>query len=191
MPELIPTERLQPSLLDRLTDLEPGQSVESREQRFFSVRRLRDCVLRDLGWLLNATAGEFGVPRAPEGSGGPGDDDDGDGDPFDAVARSTLCYGIPDLAGVCASTVDGDALARRVRQAIVDFEPRILPRTLSVRVATDEAGIGAQALAMKIEGELWAVPAPLRIVVNTSIDLESGRVVVADGAPAPLSRHAR
>jgi type VI secretion system protein ImpF len=168
VPELMPLERLQPSLLDRLTDDEPAQLRESRDKRFFSVRRLRDCVLRDLGWLLNATDGHCGAQI----------------EAYEAAARSTLNYGIPDLAGVSASTVDGDELARRVRRAIVQFEPRILPQTLSVRVATHDGDTGANTLTMQIEGELWAVPAPLRILVNTSIDLESGRVVVADGAIA-------
>ena len=41
MAELAPRERLQPSLLDRLTDDEPDQEVESRERRVLSVRGLR------------------------------------------------------------------------------------------------------------------------------------------------------
>jgi len=55
MAELAPRERLQPSLLDRLTDDEPDQEVESRERRVLSVRGLREGVLRDLAWLLNTT----------------------------------------------------------------------------------------------------------------------------------------
>jgi type VI secretion system protein ImpF len=168
VPELTTLERLQPSLLDRLTDDEPGQPHESRDRRFFTVRRLRAAVLRDLGWLLNATCGHCGAQI----------------EDFDAAARSTLNYGIPDLAGVTASNVDADELARRVRQAIERFEPRILPATLSVRVTTAEGEAGPNVLTMRIEGDLWAVPAPLRILVNTSIDLESGRVVVADGSRA-------
>ena len=172
----MPLERLQPSLLDRLTDDDPGQSRESHDKRFLSLRRLRECVLRDLGWLLNATnltdTGQF--------------------DNGDPVAHSTLNYGIPELTGANASTVDGDALAQRIRQAILAFEPRLLPQTLSVRAVVNEGGDrsdggtekGANTLTLKIEGDLWAVPAPLRILVTTSIDLESGRAVVADGTNA-------
>jgi len=54
MAELIPKERLQPSLLDRLTDDEPLQDKESQEQRVLSLRQLRSSVIRDLQWLLNA-----------------------------------------------------------------------------------------------------------------------------------------
>ncbi|NEK71136.1 MAG: type VI secretion system baseplate subunit TssE, partial [Xanthomonas perforans] len=45
MAELTTTERLQPSLLDRLTDTAPSQRDESREQRVISATRLRECVI--------------------------------------------------------------------------------------------------------------------------------------------------
>ena len=53
MAELAPRERLQPSLLDRLSDDEPDNAVEPRERRVLSLRTLREGVLRDLAWLLN------------------------------------------------------------------------------------------------------------------------------------------
>ena len=53
MPELTPKERLQPSLLDRLTDDAPHRRTESREQRVLSLAQLRESVMRDLAWLLN------------------------------------------------------------------------------------------------------------------------------------------
>lgn len=55
MAELTPPERLQPSLLDHLTDDEPAASQETRSPRVLSIQRLRESVLRDLGWLLNTT----------------------------------------------------------------------------------------------------------------------------------------
>jgi type VI secretion system protein ImpF len=54
MAELTARDRLQPSLLDRLTDLEPEKKVEPRERRVLSMRALRQSVQRDLAWLLNA-----------------------------------------------------------------------------------------------------------------------------------------
>ena len=47
------TERLQPSLLDRLTDLQPDKATEGREDRVIDMRRLREIIQRDLAWLLN------------------------------------------------------------------------------------------------------------------------------------------
>ena len=75
-------------------------------------------------------------------------------------------------------------LERSIRQAILDFEPRILPETLEVRAiplpnALDHHNI----LGVEIAGELWAQPVPLELLVRTEIDLETGRVEIADLAP--------
>jgi type VI secretion system protein ImpF len=164
MPELLPAERLQPSLLDRLTDNEPMDTKEPLEDRVFSLRRLRECVLRDLGWLLNSTnAGQLHNPEQ-----------------YPEAAASVTNYGILDLAGITCSSVETTNLSRLVREAILRFEPRILAQSLRVEVVKDNESMSHNTLRMRIEGELWAVPAPLRILVNTAFDLESGRVVVTD-----------
>jgi type VI secretion system protein ImpF len=56
MPELAVVEKLQPCLLDRLTDDEPKNTQESRTQRVISLQRYRQGVLRDLQWLISASA---------------------------------------------------------------------------------------------------------------------------------------
>jgi type VI secretion system protein ImpF len=105
---------LQPALLDRLTDDEPGKRSEAREQRSMSKARLRAAVLRDLAWLFNATQQSDADAWAP----------------YPHAQRSVLNYGLPALSGQTASTVDVGALEAAVRQAIVDHEPRILASTL-------------------------------------------------------------
>ena len=45
---LHPQDRLQPALLDRLTDDEPEKKQEPRESRVLSKKQLRQSVLRDL-----------------------------------------------------------------------------------------------------------------------------------------------
>src|SRR5262245_6150696 len=114
---LAPQERLQPALLDRLTDEEPERTVEPREQRVLSKSRLRQAVLRDLAWLFNATRLESGGSLAR----------------FPYVRGSVINYGLPTLSGHTASTLEVPDLERAIRQAILDFEPRILPNTLQVR----------------------------------------------------------
>ena len=52
MAELSQQERLQPSLLDRLTDRDPERKVESRTERVLSLQQLRKSVIRsDLGMV--------------------------------------------------------------------------------------------------------------------------------------------
>jgi type VI secretion system protein ImpF len=164
MPELTPQERLQPSLLDRLTDDESHAAQESRQQRVFSARRLREVVLRDLAWLLNTTNLGREVADYPQ------------------VASSVVNFGIPDLAGVTASMVDPNLLERAVREAILRFEPRILARSLRVRTMIDRDQMNQTALVFEIEGELWGQPIPQRLFLKTEVDLETGQARVYEAA---------
>lgn len=166
MAELLPKERLQPSLLDRLTDDEPAQIQESREKRVLSVTKLRQSVLRDLGWLLNATALE-----AVE---------DLSGTPY--AAHSVINYGMPNLSGTAASGIDAPALERRLRQAIIDFEPRILPNTLKVKVITATGEMSLNALTFLIEADLWAQPLPMHLFIRSVLDLETGHTEISEGS---------
>jgi type VI secretion system protein ImpF len=163
MAELTPTERLQPSLLDRLTDEEPMQGQEARNRRVMSIQKLRESVLRDVGWLLNTTnlAERNLEERYPH------------------VARSVLNYGLPDLAGLTSSAIDVAEVEFLVRQAILDFEPRILRNSLVVRAHTGDE-MNHNALVFEIQGELWAQPVPLELFMKTEIDLENGEFVVTE-----------
>src|SRR4051794_17959563 len=122
MAELNPRDRLQPFLLDRLTDDQSDQTKESREKHVFSPRQLRSALLRDLGWLLNSPG-----PVETDGIG-----------EFPNVATSVLNYGIPDLSGQTLSGVSGMTLERAIMRAIQTFEPRLDTRTLSVRLLSDD-----------------------------------------------------
>jgi type VI secretion system protein ImpF len=164
MAELTQKERLQPSLLDRLTDEEPELAQESREKRVLSPSRLRECVRRDLTWLLNTTnlATTENLDQHAE------------------VARSVLNFGMPDLAGHTASSVDVRALERLLVGVIWDFEPRLLRSSVKVRLIVDELEMNHNAMCFVIEAELWAQPLPLRLFLRTEIDLENGGVNVTE-----------
>ncbi len=165
MGELTPQERLQPALLDRLTDEEPGARQETREQRVMSKARLRQAVLRDLAWLFNATrfetAAELGkVPH---------------------VRCSVVNFGLPPLSGRALSSIDLSALESAIRQAVIDFEPRLLPETLQVSSLVAPGDVNRHnIIGVEIRGQLWAQPVPLELLVRTEIDLETGQVEIAD-----------
>lgn len=158
-------DRFQPSLLDRLTDDEPGAKQESREKRVLSFRRLREAVIRDLGWLLN-TAPLSAVE---------------DLSAYPQAAQSVLNYGLAPLSGRSASGIDTFALERLLRQSVVAFEPRILKETLKVKVQVGEGEMNHNALAFRIEGELWAEPTPQRLLLQGEVDLEMGKVALSEG----------
>ena len=166
MPEpLAPQDRLQPALLDRLTDEEPEKRLEPREQRVISKSRMRQAVLRDLAWLFNATRleADTDLSRAPY------------------ARRSVINFGLPSLAGQPASSLEITDLERAIRQAILDFEPRILPQTLHVRAIVEQSRLDHHnVIGVEIQGQLWAQPVPLEMLIRTEIDLETGKVQMAD-----------
>ena len=75
--------------------------------------------------------------------------------------------------------MDLNALERAVRQAIWDFEPRILRDSVKVRARRVEREMNNRALTFEIEGQLWAQPLPLHLFVRTEVDLESGDFTIA------------
>jgi len=162
-----PQDQLQPALLDRLTDEEPDKKLELRQQRVISKRRLREAVLRDLAWLFNTTKL----------------DDHMDPATLPLARRSVINFGLPALSGQTASTLEVPDLERAIRQAILDFEPRILPATLRVRALETAAMDHHNVIGVEISGQLWAEPLPLEMLLRTEIDLETGQVEVADLAP--------
>jgi type VI secretion system protein ImpF len=165
MAELTPQERLQPALLDRLADNEPDKKLEPREERVMTRARLRQAVLRDLAWLFNTTKLDCRQ--------------DFTGYPF--AGCSVINFGLPALSGETASTLDVIELERSIRQAIIDFEPRIDPSSLQVEaVVTDLQLDRHNVISVQIRGNLWAQPVPLELLLRTDVDLETGQVEIRD-----------
>jgi type VI secretion system protein ImpF len=167
-----PQDRLQPALLDRLTDDEPDRKVEPREARVLSKRKLRESVLRDLAWLFNATQLESvnGLAKAPY------------------VRKSVLNFGLPALSGNTASSLDITDLTRAVRDAILTFEPRILPPTLEVRTLVEAGELDHHnVIGVEIHGQLWAQPIPIEFLIRTDFDLETGKVQITDLASSRVA----
>jgi type VI secretion system protein ImpF len=166
-------DRLQPALLDRLTDDAPHEKhVESDERRVMSKSQLREAVLRDLGWLFNSVQPlSRVVDRHPR------------------LAGSVLNFGLPPLSGQLASRIDVSQLEKTIRGAILRFEPRILSDTLVVRaVEADSVMATHNVIEFEIRGHLWAQPIPLEILLRTQLDLEAGQVEVRDAVGTVPSR---
>lgn len=130
-----------------------------------SKTRLREAVLRDLAWLFNCSRLDSSQALAH----------------LPYVRRSVVNFGLPALSGKPASSLDVADLERAIRQTILDFEPRILPSTLEVK-AVKQASSRDQhnIVGVQIHGQLWAQPVPLELLVRTEIDLETGKVEIAD-----------
>src|SRR5262249_11883219 len=146
---------------------------ESRDKRVLSPARLRDSVLRDLAFLFNTTnlATLEDLSEHPD------------------AARSVINFGLPDLAGHTASGVDVPRLERLLRQAIWDFDPRLIRNSVQARLVVDDPENGHNNMVFVIEASLWSQPLPLRLYLRTEIDLENGEVRVGEHKDvAPPSR---
>jgi len=162
MPDVTPLEKLQPCLLDRLTDDEPRKQEESRSQRVISHQKYRRGVLRDLEWLFNSScAVELDPERAERMK------------DFPEVRRSVLNFGVRQLYGVTA--VDLEKLQEELAEVIQTFEPRIIARSLKIRIDVDH-----NVATFEFQGDLWANPLPEHLHVKTSVDVETGQCLFGD-----------
>jgi type VI secretion system protein ImpF len=118
MAELTTQERLQPALLDRLTDDEPEKSIESRDLRVISLPKLRQCILRDLSWLLNTPHLEATTDLSE----------------YPYVAQSVLNYGLPSFSGGAIATLVGRVVEHAIKEAVLRFEPRLIAKTVQIRL---------------------------------------------------------
>lgn len=160
-------ERLQPSLLDRLTDQNPSNRRDGPDQQVLSMQQLRAAVLRDLAALFN-TSNLASVQELTD---------------TPLVAKSVVNYGIPGFAGLLGSSSRVYALEEELAEAIRAFEPRIRGETIKVRSrgAGDQSGAGGTpTLVFEIEGELWAQPVPLQLFLETKIEIETRLAVVTE-----------
>jgi type VI secretion system protein ImpF len=72
-------------------------------------------------------------------------------------------------------------LAKAVREAIINFEPRILPSTLRITTLLESGDLDHHnVIGVEIEAHLWAQPVPLEFLVRTEFDLETGKVQIMD-----------
>lgn len=159
MAQLTPKEKLQPSLLDRLTDLRPDVRTSNAGVRVLSMQELREGVQRDLGALLNATALDVVEDLSA----------------YPNVQHSTLNFGMPDMSGKTASGVDVKDLERVLLRTIQEFEPRIMGESLKVTGDVQDKK-GHNTMIITIEGELWSQPLPQKLLLRTELDLENGEI---------------
>lgn len=160
-----PRERLQPSLLDRLSDDEPQKEKEIASKQVISLERLRSLIVRDLTWLLNCDNMDCVI----------------DLEEYPEVGTSVLNYGFHSFAGSTVSSANTLDFEQAVMKAIVTFEPRIEPSTLQVKsIIGDSKMEGRKTVFLEIAGQMWAKPFTLEFLLRSEMDFETGSVVLRD-----------
>ena len=158
--------RYQPCLLDRLADDQPSCKVEDSRARVVSPSAYEGALRRDLEWLLNCNAHvpEVNGERCPLFD-------------FPQAVLSVINYGVRQAVG--QSALDIHDLERRLCHALRTYEPRINPHTLSVK-----GRLEGNTIYCEIDAEYWAEPVPLRQLIKTKVDLETGNAELLTGSGA-------
>jgi type VI secretion system protein ImpF len=142
------------SLLNRLTDENPGSTQEAVPLRLHDVDQLRASVAKDLEALLN-TRREY-LDALPEH--------------YSEVERSVLLYGLPDFTSYSLkSQGDRQSVLQAVEEAIMGFEPRL--RDVRVQLIPEE-GIG-KTMHFRVDGMLKVEPAPEPVTFDTVLHLST------------------
>ena len=158
-------DRLLPTLLDRLTDMAPHRTHDTVSERVVTRKQLRQIILRDISWLLNATNAEAELALQE----------------FPHARASTLNFGLPAFSGKRISDVKLGDLEGAIQKAIQQFEPRVMSQSLVVHASLasdDEAA--HNMVVFEIRGQIWAHPYPIEMLLKSSIDLETGSVTLHD-----------
>jgi type VI secretion system protein ImpF len=154
---------LLPTLLDRLRDDAPQRQTEAPGEYALTRAQMRDIVQRDLAFLLNTTSIEDQIDRAR----------------YPHAAASTVNFGVPPLAGAFIASRSWAEIELIIRRAIGDFEPRLMPDSLSVSPLTSlDTNDRYNILSFEVRGMVQMDPYPIEFMVQSSLDLETSQVSI-------------
>ncbi|MDH6166317.1 type VI secretion system protein ImpF [Variovorax boronicumulans] len=163
-----PHAQLLPTLFDRLRDEAPSRDSELPSEYAVTPAQMRGIVQRDLAYLLNTTNAEDLIDRERHPD----------------AASSTINYGMPPLAGSYLSERKWADIERIIRRAIQDYEPRLIPETVTVVPLMKEGGAAGEynVLLFEIRALIHLRPYPLDFTVQSAVDLETNRMRVISSA---------
>jgi type VI secretion system protein ImpF len=152
---------VRPSLLDRLSDQQPGIAADPPVTREESERRYRRGVERDVEALLNTRRSMIPAPDwCPE------------------LRRSVYDYGLVDTTGMAVGTKAGrDRLLASLQDAIERFEPRLAQPQVRL---IDAEQVRAPQVRFVLEAVLVMDPGREDVVFDTVLEIASGEYDVHD-----------
>ena len=143
-------QSLNPSLLDRLLDDNPGVEKEAPITPQQSLRNLHQSVRRDLEALLNTRRRCDSYPMQ-----------------LKELDKSLVNYGIPDFTGANLSTPESRSEFVRVIESVIR---RYEPRFKSVRaMLLDNVEPLDRTLRFRIDAVVYAEPAPENLVFDSAL----------------------
>jgi type VI secretion system protein ImpF len=142
---------IRPSILDRLIDEDPSQTVDHDKSRVQYLRDLRNSVKRDLENLMNT---RFRMQTPPE--------------QLIHLEKSLLNYGLPDLATVNIADIEKKRqFIKNLENTLATYEPRF--KTIKV-FHIENKELNDRTLRFRIDATLYADPAPEIIIFDSVLD---------------------
>ena len=140
-----------------------SRRATATRRRSLSDGELKRLMSLDLEALLNTTNLESAAPDLL--------------DELPYVKRSILNFGMPDMANKTVDeTMRIDAIRDDLRKAILQFEPRLLPKTLEIVRDTD--GEDALSIRFVVRSDMRADPVPTSVEFVTEVELQSGDIKI-------------
>jgi type VI secretion system protein ImpF len=150
--------RITPSLLDRLTDHEPGIRDEPVMSRNQGLRALKAALWRDMNALLNTKRREEELPEQ-----------------YVETTKSLLTFGIPDFTAYSLkSPGDQNRLRRAIEAAIRRFEPRLEKINVTIQLP-DETD---PSMRFRVDAFLQIEPAPEPVSFETVLPPGTSRFLI-------------
>lgn len=108
-------------------------------------------------------------------------------EPYPAIRRSVLNFGIDDLTHLTTDSTELLSLGEALREALIAHEPRLVPETLSVAPREGEEEENTQRISFFARAEMKCRPVDIPLEFIAEIDVGSGKVdlhgVTGPGGP--------
>ncbi len=160
----IASSKYLPCLLTRLTDDNPFSREDVDYKANFSIERLKKDVLLNLSMLLNSPVAPAETLRLKN--------------EFPNVASSGYHFGIDSYAGLTDLTANREHVAMSVRDALIRFEPRFRPESITVSIEPGNKGRDKTSLDLSISCILDVHPLSEDIFFRLHVDVETGNITL-------------
>ena len=153
---------LQPSVLDRLTDVDPRRPADAQVSYAESLTAFKAAVQRDLEWLLNTRRAAATIAV----------------DEFEELRKSLYQFGMPDI-----SSMSGDSNSTRqellleVEETLAIFEPRL--EQVRISIVEVDGELHRRELRFVLEATLRLDPTPEHVTFDTVLHFASGEINVS------------
>ena len=161
MAKISATQRLVPSVLDRLIDDDPQISTDIERSRAQLLRDLKQSVRRDLQNLLNTHLPWHALPES-----------------YSELEQSVLNYGLPNFNTLGVSSEDQrKEFAKIIESTIARFETRL--KNISVD-SVENSDSADRTLRLKIKALLYVEPELEPIAFQSVLEPASQAMVIQD-----------